>query len=490
MPIQRALVTLPREGMELDSGIFPDAGPEQAPIWVDSENVQFRNGGVESIDGYSLFVSAHANAGASDIPRGMVQQRRSNLTQRVWWGDQSRLYYSIAGGAAQEAGTGYSGVLDETVNAIASVWSMVDWGNFILATNGVDRPQVAESNSFAVWMDSDGSNLPFSTAEILIQRGPHVLAANTSNGHNWVEWCDLDDIYEWTPLAENQAGNLVIREAAGPLMAAAPLGDRDAVYTRNQMFVVNYLGAPNVFGYQSLLEGIGAVSKQAVVAVGRRNFGMSRQGLWWTDGTQFQYFDRGAVRDYLQNSVNWSQATKVAAVHDEEFHRIIWSYPKDSGGEPSESIVYDYKNGTFTLFNFAWTSAVPREVFSFPLGASGDQNIYGLNQGTNANTSAMTKRVKSRPFSFGKGSALTLIDAIVAGFASKDGEVEYRLGVRDRLDDSPTWTDWITLPDGKGPTYPDTSGRWIEIEIRSTELGASWGLDTLTFFGVPIGGSL
>lgn len=482
MGLFRVLASFGEEG-ELASGLHPSAGEEQVPFWLTGRNVDFYERGVASAKGFN---APFVTAGSTPI-RGMAQQLTSGLTQALFYGNQTTIYRWNAV-TEDVVGSGYTGQVDGDLNDPVTVWSMDQWGNFVFATNGVDAPQIYKGTSFADWTESDASPLPFTTAEIVLARGPHALVLNTSNGFNWVEWSDEDDVEDWTPVAENAAGNLVIRELDSPIVAAVPLGEAIAVYGREQMFLLRYLGAPFYFGYTPVLSGFGPVSKAAVVTVGRRNYGFGRGGLWVTDGAQYEELGRNSVHEYLQQNVNWTQAGKVVGYHDEEFNRVVWSYP--TGSENDECVSFDYKRGRFSFNDYGRTSFLRREVFKWPVAADASGNVYFHNVGSNADGNALTKTIQTRPVAFGDASVMKLLQALRVGFQSKSGVVEVRVGVQKTLDDSITWSSWMTVP-GNGPLAPvDALGEWMRLEFRSTAVSAEWIMDTLTLYGVPIGGSL
>lgn len=167
------------------------------------------------------------------------------------------------------------------------------------------------------------SDFDVTTAEIFITRGPHILAFNTSLNDKEFIFSDADDPDTWVTASDNLAGALTIRELKSPIRAAVPLGQSIAVYGDDQMFLVSYLANDLVFGYRPALNGIGAVSKHAVVAVGRRNFGLARQGFYVTDGAQFEYIDV-PIRKWFRDNVIGSQLSKAIAFHDEKNNNVRW----------------------------------------------------------------------------------------------------------------------------------------------------------------------
>tara|TARA_R110002072_G_scaffold101840_1_gene224321 strand:- start:2714 stop:4330 length:1617 start_codon:yes stop_codon:yes gene_type:complete len=128
-------------------------------------------------------------------------------------------------------------------------------------------------------------NIDFDSLECFHRQGPHMLAFNYTKGavdySTSFAWCSADNLDDWVGAAINTAGSLLIREAETPIRCVCQLGNGLAVYTDTQMFVVNYVGLPNIFGYQVALEGsVGAVSPNSVISVGRKNYGVSRDGFF------------------------------------------------------------------------------------------------------------------------------------------------------------------------------------------------------------------
>ena len=126
-------------------------------------------------------------------------------------------------------------------------------------------------------------------------------------------------------------------------MAAVPLSKRIAVYGKAQMFLGNYLSNDLVYGYQPALNGIGSVSKNAVVSVGRRNFGLSSQGFFVTDGASFEYIDDPAMRHWFQDNINQDQYAKVIGYHDEEDSQVLWYIPTVVTTKNDYCMTYNYE---------------------------------------------------------------------------------------------------------------------------------------------------
>lgn len=471
---------------ELASGLWPSTQEEQIPFWRFGQNVVFRDGGVQAAMGWRApFTSP------TKLPvRGLVQQRRQNLTQRLYYGDAEGLYMWALGGSAVRLGGGFQGIVNETATRKATHWSMLSWGDWVLATNGVDPVQWYDGSTLTPLVTNDDEPLPFSYAEILMKRGPHVLAINTSNGYNWVEWCSQDDVRDWEVTPENSAGSLVLRDLESPIIAACELGDRIALYGSDSMHIISYIGAPSYFGWVPALNGIGAVSKHSVVAVGRRNFGFGRQGFWMTDGVNMKYIDDPAMRAFVQNNVNWDQISKVCGYHNEDTSEVRWFLPFEGSNEPNKGFGFNYNTGLWTIYGYGRTSAIERQVFKWPVAGDAEGRVYFHEVGHDAAGEALRCEVISRPVEFGNREALKYIDAIKVGVHGLNGRLFMQIGMQDRLSDRIRWSQAYVIEHGNEPIYPHLSGRWITFKFWSEDPEAQWSLHTIAAYGRELGSVL
>lgn len=460
---------------EIASGIHLDPYQLSSILWRDGSNVQFTEYGAEKVAGYATFLTTSAIKpirGAAALVDGGVQ--------KLYYGDQSNLYESVAAAAPSSIGSGYTGSLDDTVTTPAATWSMVTFGSWVLATNGKDAPQISKASSFGA-LDVDSM---FTTAEIFVKRGPHVLAFNLNTGINQYRWCSEDDVETWLPDTTNQAGGILIRELLGPIMAAVPLGDRVAVYGRDQMFIVSYLGTPFYFGHKPALDSVGAVGKQAVISRGRKNYGLGRHGFWETDGVSFKYIDDPQIKQWVQDNVNWDEASKTNGYHDEDNSQIIWNVPTTTA-EPDTTLIYDYNRGIWSKGTTAITTAIPRDVFEYPILFDAQGDIFTGNFGVNADGAALTANLQSTAIDLQEPDLMKEITAIRVGYIGSG--LRYRLGKADTPDGTITWNSFIETPAGFEFEPQRFAGRYVFIELDSQDVGDNWHVQAIDVHGIIMG---
>lgn len=471
----------------IGEGLKPDQHDMQDLIWADGRNVRFKAHGVQKRGGFT----APFTKPASLAVRGIAQLQDS--TQKVFWGDKSDIYMWDTSSVTNE-GTSYTGITDETSSAPATGWSFVEWGTWMIASNGVDTPQVWKGTSFAAL-----GGTPPSTAEIILKLSEHLVAFNTDADDKGYEWSDTDDPEDWVPVADNRAGNLVIRHFSDKIVAACPIsGDNAIVYTKNQTAIVSYVGEPYVFSHERGPNGPGAVSKYSVVQVGSLNYGLSPNGFFMTDGVNFEWLGEDEIKETVFGEINRSQMTKVCAYHDIENNEVTWFYPT-SGTEPDKGIIYNYKEDKWSFTDYGRTACMERFIFDYPMAAGSDGTVYYEDNGADAGSSAMYAWLQSKSTPCYRasrdGSMISLedqwkyIDALKVGIVNEvGGGLTVRVGVQDKLDDDILWTDHWYVNRDMDVVYPEITGRWITFRIESNKLSSEWEVQSITAHGMPVGG--
>ena len=334
-------------------------------------------------------------------------------------------------------------------------------------------------------------DIDFDTLECFHKQGPHMLAFNYTKGlvdySTSFAWCSADNLDNWVASATNTAGSLLIREAETPIRCVCQLGNGLAVYTDTQMFVVNYVGLPNIFGYQVALEGsIGAVSANSVVSVGRQNYGVTRDGFFVTDGSAVNMIGRDSgINQFFRDNVAESSLELIYGFENSKENEVVFAIPFNSAVINKE-FYYNYKTGQWGTRDQAITAYFDRGVFQHAL--SGDElgNFYyeGNTPGlANPSVSAVTKA-----HDLNDANRVKEISAIRVGKEGL-GSPTLSIGWSDTINGEPDYTD------GRGRvnsfiinnTYESfpirSAGRYITMKVESNNSSDSWTLTNLEVQG-------
>lgn len=342
---------------ELQSGVWPDLKQRAAPFFADGSNVLFADGGVQPIPGASRLMKSQ---NSKPILGALTVVSGSTIT--AFAGDADNIYAQVVDGSVSTVGSGYSS---------SSFWSMQKWGTWVLATNGVDTPQIYKGSSFA---NLTGLGSEFTYLKFFARVTPFMLGIGSSQGDDWYHWCDEDDVEDWVLTTANQAGNKQMRDLDSPLMAAIEFNDQSvAVFTLNRMYAISYIGPPFLFGDELLVSECGAVGPQAVKKIGQLVYGFGPQYIWVTDGTSRRIISDNAVSDYIYSDLNRTYQSKVVAQFLASEQAVAFYYPGAGAEWPNKGVVYNLKNESWAPLSYGRTASDQAENQEYMI--TGDQ--YG-----------------------------------------------------------------------------------------------------------------
>lgn len=482
------------------SGVFTAVQSETAPLWIDARNVVFQDEVVRKLKGWENFfvppwVRTNVNVPrpTSEVINALAQDRDGGFRRlyfatldTVWTFDGNRSYRRL--------GTGFGGFVSGTQFEPPTRWSLEPFGRFLLATNGVDQPQIWRNNGAGSILEPLPT--PFTTAQIFLNWRAFVLAFNTSSysldggvtttgGPQHIAWCSIDDVDAWIPDPANQAGDLTLRDLESEIVAAVPLQETIAVYGFESMHIVSFLGDPFYFGAQRALDGIGAVGKNSVVSVGSENFGLGRQGFWRTDGVQFTYIDKPAIWRQVQETTNWSQAAKTACFHDEENYQVVWYVPSGTSSENNIGYAYNYINRSWSIHDRGFSAAINRQVFDFPITADTSGFLFFKNKGLNDGNGALEAFVQTKPLSLEVDDFYKYLDRVKLKLRDLDGDVRLRVGVQEYLDQPIEWLQLESdvVDEASREIYLRRSAVYWTFRLEAAGIGSDFSWAGLQGFG-------
>lgn len=347
---------------ELRTGLHPSLTDADVPFWKTGENVIFTPAGVRPVRGQ---MAALRKLSSSPVFGAAMQS--VGTSRRLFWGSTSALYlYEVTLGGA----TGPLDVSRTGGYSAGSRWSFAPFGSWMIAVNGIDPPQAYKGGP--TFVDLGGSP---PVAEIVRVHAEHVILFNTSNGESRIEWSDAGDAETWTPAGTNTAGYIELQNF-GPIVTVAQLGDFLAVYGEDRMALLQFIGAPFIFGTKMALTTGGAVSKYAVAEVGSLNYVFGRHGIYRTDGSQIEYIDRPSVHDFVYGDLNTAQLANVVAWHNVSNKIVVFFYPRKGETYPNRAVAFHYDLGVWSVFEYGRTAAVELGVFDVPFLFDDRGNIW------------------------------------------------------------------------------------------------------------------
>ena len=500
----------------ISSGLGIGLGRLVVPLWEQADNIYFdafaarSNKGHKALTWTSLTFDQHpgafdaaahtfdtASTGYSgdlsvpEVPIGLFQQRLRNAARKVVVGTHTGLWVSDGESNFIDSSRvgGYTAMLDGIGARLSTRWSMVQHGDWVIATNGREpvqslKPPVVD------FADMPGTAGLFDWAQIVAKLGPHYLFINTSNDPREVRWSADGNPEALDPYVYVNAGRLLLGELSTAAICAVPLGRGLAVYSRSEMQMLNYIGSWGAIGASTTaLIGVGAVSKQSIIPVGAYNVGFQKSGIFKTDGVGFQIVSDPALGTWLERNVNWEQGSKIAGRFNPGTKKAIWSFPQLPSMENNRNLVLDVESGVFSFesSDFAFQCGTLPDVFIDPLVARYNGLISYADKGNSVNGGAVSRVLRTKPHDLGKREKWKVLDAVQVEMKINAGAgPTLRVGQHFAPDDPTAVVEWkgpFTLTPDLKQFYIEAEGVMLEFEFTSGGVDDDWELNAMKFFG-------
>lgn len=352
------------------AGITPSLPVRQAPLLVDGQNILFHEDSVQSLPGFSLLFSGKLEA--SEI-LGMCAVSVAGVPTLIF-GTASTLYRYRESDGVTIVGSGFS-------TPATGRWIIEPYGEWVLATNNFDPPQIYKGSSFTAIGGIGDGDTAFARAKILARNRAFLFAINTDYDSRGVHWSDDDNPEQWDPVVNAEAGFIPVREADSELIAAIELDQDLIVFSKYSMHRINYIQSPNFFGSSKIIDGFGAVGPRAVTRAIAKMYGFGFDFIWESNGVAAVPISMPVITRFIYTDINKDALHKIEAFHAASRTIVGWFYPS-AGSEVNDRLVaYNYAKPSWTIWGFGQSSVEDNQVFPYLLlgNTTGDVSVLDFN---------------------------------------------------------------------------------------------------------------
>jgi len=441
-------------------------------------------------------ISAVPDANDFDVTGNV--QATSSTTVSMNAGKAQLLYYISLGPTA--VGTGYglggyglggygTGVVpsSQTGTPITTTdWTLDNWGQDLLAN--------PKGGGIYYWQPNAG----FQTGQ-LIATGPvfnngifvampeQILVAygSTSIGQQQdpltVRWSDSQDFTQWAVTDQTQAGSF--RLPTGSLIVGGLQGPQQALlWTDIDVYAMQYLGPPFVFGFNKLSSGCGLIGPHARAEMRGNVYWMSMGSFFVLSGNGVQEIPC-SVWDVVFQNLNTANQLKCVAAPNSQFDEMSFFYPSlASTGECDSYVKINVNDGSWdygTLSRCAW---IDQSVLGQPIGATPSGIIYQHETSNDADGQPLVSTFTTGYFVLTEGQDLMFCDWLFPdmkwGFfdGPQTASIQITINVVDYPNDAPVVFGPFTMTNAIEYINLRLRGRQISLTFTSSDLGSFWRL--------------
>ena len=263
--------------------------------------------------------------------RGAASVKSETGDVYTYAGTDSSLF-NISGAAADVSdSSGYTG-------SEYSAWKFAQFGNYIIATNGVEAMQRATIGGLFSAMP----NAPIAKYTAIVRDFVFAGYVN-SNGH-LIKWSGNNNTEQWTA-AENSSGEQVLHESG--VVTGLVGGEFALVFMEKGIIRGLFIGGDLVFQFDQIENQHGCDIPGSLVTYGKNSYYHSSAGFYVTDGNAVLPIGEGKIDQYFESDFDHSYPHRVSGSIDPVNNLVVWTYPGSghSSGTPNKAIIYNYQTG-------------------------------------------------------------------------------------------------------------------------------------------------
>lgn len=474
-------------------------------------------GGVTINGSYS--VSAIVDANDFDIQTNTIAT--SSTFAFMNSGNAQLVYYITLGPPA--AGVGYglggygtggygTGVVPSAQTGTpisATDWTSDNWGQLSVACPADGTIYYWDPTGGFTNMNLVSSGPPFnsgifvSTSEqILVAYGSSIdESTNSPAGFGvirdpmLVQWSDSGNFLQWTATNATFAGNFRIPIGSEIRAGIASSANQNLIWTDLDLWAMNFVGQPDVFGFNQIGAGAGACGRHAI-----QRF---RGGMYWMGTSNFYQYNGGGVSvipcpvwDAVFQNLNTAFVQNVRAMPNTPFNEIGWLYPSlaSASGECDSYVKmnvtepgnpWDYG----LLSRSAW---IDQSVLGNPIAGTAAGIIYQHETTNDADGQPLVASFTTGYFVLGE--EIAQVDQIIPDFkwetfagATSSAQIQLTFNVVDFPGQTPRQYGPYTITTATNYVTTRFRGRQMSITIQSADLGSFWRTGLLRYRYRPTG---
>lgn len=402
-------------------------------------------------------------------------------------------------GQAQPSGTGTPITSDD--------WTLDNWGEILLACP-IDGP-------IYFWSPTSGNpisviipNAPAVNNGMFVAMPQRQIVAwgSTFDGIQdplLIRWCDVGNFNQWVSLVENQAGSFRIPKGS-KVVGCIQGPQQGLVWTDLSVWAMQYIGYPDVYGFNEIGTGCGLISQKAATSMNGVVYWMSQSQFYKMAGSGPEPI-MCPIWDVIFQDLDTDNLDKIRIAPNSRFGEISWYYPTvGSGGEISHYAKYNVYLQQWDYGELQRTAWINQSVLGAPIGAGqlpGSSSYYIVQHETSAdavNSSgepvAMNSYFQTGYFELQDGDLLTFIDqwwpdAKWGYYGSEDQGASLLLTfyVTNYAGDTPIAYGPFTLNQATQYVTPRLRGRLVSIKIESNDVNTFWRIGNMRYRWQPDG---
>ena len=448
---------------------------------------------VPTVNTFTIACASQATATASTFMNG----NQLKLLAYISRGPQGTTSgYGIGGYGSGGYGTG-SGISGSSGTPITTTdWTLDNWGAVLLASPVGDGIYYwsGDSNLGVASLITEAPNR--NTGMLVAMPQQQVIAYGASvlgvRDPLLVAWCDVGDFTTWNAQTINQAGTYRIPRGS-EIVGARQASQQTLLWTDLDLWAMQYIGPPEVYGFNQIGSGCGLIAKHAHASLG--------SAVAWMGQSSFYVYNGGVqpldcpVWDVVYQNLNRDYVSNIRAGSNTRFNELWWFYPSlaSTDGECDSYVKVNILTQAWDFGPMGRSAWIDQSVLGAPIAAH-DGTLYQHEQGYSGNGGSIGSSVRTGFFMLDEGGAKVFVDLVWPDFKfqtygdpATEASLQVTFLVRDYPEDTPRSYGPYTITPTTQWINTRMRGRMIALQIDNQTVGGFWRLGNLRYRYAPDG---
>lgn len=412
--------------------------------------------------------------------------------------------YGLGGYGAGGYGTGAAASSTQTGTEItATDWTTDNWGEILMvcpAGGGVYQFDPTGGFKNAGLVSSapvlNGGLFVSMALQILVCWGStQALGIGIERDPLLIKWSDQSDYTDFVPLPTNQAGSERI-SIGSTIRGGMAVMNQNLIWTDLDLWAMNYLGPPFVFGFNKIGAGAGAISSHAMQQL--------RNGVYWMGASNFYGYTANGVNvlpcpvwDFVFQNMNTAFSQNVRVLPNTPFNEAGWAFPSSASanGECDSYVKTNVTEpgGPWDYGSLARSAWMDQTILGPPIGATPTGIIYQHETTNDADGAVLAASFTTGYFYIAEGEDFAFIDQIYPDFkwgtfaGAQGAQIQISVNVVNFPGDTPTVYGPFTVTQSTQYISVRIRGRQMSFTVASNDVGSFWRLGKVRYRYAPDG---
>ena len=453
---------------------------------------------VQSVVTTSSFTFAAANSATSTVGPTTATVINSGLVQSTFYvaiGPQPiGTGFGVGGFGAGGFGVGTTQPSVPGTAITATDWTLDNFGQDLIACPAGGAIYYWDPSGQLQNAQIIGGNGPLVNSGIFVAMPERQVIAYGSSftlspDPMLVRWSDIEDFTQWVATPTNQAGSY--RIPTGSKIVAGIQGPQQGLlWTDLDLWAMQYIGPPFVYGFNKIGSNCGAVSRHCTGQLNGAIYWMSQKQFFMSMGSGPQTIPC-PVWDVIFQNINTSYLYKVACGVNSQFNEVTWYYPSASSTENDSYVKYNTVLQQWDYGTLGRTAWIDQSVLGSPIGAGSDNYLYQHEVGNDAangtQTTAMLSSFQTGYFQLNEADNLIFIDQIWPDMkwgtysGNPNATVQITFYVTNYPGDTPVAYGPYTMTQATEYISVRIRARLMAFNISSSDVGTFWRLGAIRY---------